>query len=80
MPRYEDVDWRGLEDFPHERFVELMTIDRDVWAGELLSHEELFSNLYDRLPKEMIFVRQLLLSGLFRSPEHWQVGGEPNGD
>ena len=45
-------------------------------ADELLAHEQLFSNLYDRLPKEMIFVRQLLLSSLFRSPEHWQVGGD----
>ena len=76
MPRYEDLDWRGLEDFPRERFRELMSVDREVWAGELLSHEELFSNLYDLLPKEMIFVRQLLLSALFRSPEHWQVDGD----
>jgi phosphoenolpyruvate carboxykinase (GTP) len=76
MPRYEDLDWRGLEDYPRERFGQLMSIDRHVWARELLSHEELFSNLYDRLPKEMIFVRQLLLSALFRSPEHWEVGGD----
>ena len=45
-------------------------------ARELLSHEELFSNLYDRLPKEMIFVRQLLLSALFRSPARWEVSGD----
>jgi phosphoenolpyruvate carboxykinase (GTP) len=76
MPRYEDLDWRGLDDFARERFGQLMSVDRDVWARELLSHEELFSNLYDRLPKEMIFVRQLLLSALFRSPELWQIGGE----
>jgi phosphoenolpyruvate carboxykinase (GTP) len=76
MPRFEDVDWRGLEDFTRERFGELQSIDRDVWARELLAHEELFSNLYDRLPKEMIFIRQLLLSALFRSPERWQVGGD----
>jgi phosphoenolpyruvate carboxykinase (GTP) len=76
MPRYEDLDWRGLEDFPRERFGQLMAVDRDVWARELLSHEELFSNLYDRLPKEMIFVRQLLLSALFRSPEHWLIVGD----
>ena len=76
MPRYEDLDWRGLEDFPRERFVELMSVDREFWATELLSHEELFGNLFDRLPKEMIFVRQLLLSALFRSPEHWQFDSD----
>ena len=70
------LDWRGLEDFSPERFGELMSVDRDLWAQELLDHEALFSDLYDRLPKEMIFVRQLLLSALFRSPEHWQVGGD----
>ena len=76
MPRYEDIDWRGPRGLPLERFVDLMSIDRAVWADELLAHEQLFSNLYDRLLKEMIFVRQLLLSSLFRSPEHWQVGGD----
>ena len=75
MPRYEDLDWRGLEDFSPERFGELMSVDREAWSRELLSHEELFSNLYDRLPKEMIFVRQLLLSALFRSPARWEVSG-----
>ncbi len=53
-----------------------MSVDRDLWTKELLDHEALFSDLYDRLPKEMIFVRQLMLSALFRSPEHWQVGGD----
>ncbi len=76
MPRYEDIDWRGLEDFPRDRFQQLMSIDRDVWEEELLSHEELFIRLYDRLPKELLFVRQLLLSSLFRSPQRWELGGD----
>ncbi|MFN8475227.1 MAG: phosphoenolpyruvate carboxykinase (GTP) [Anaerolineae bacterium] len=72
MPRYEDIDWRGL-DFSREQFNALMTVDRKVWEQEILSHEELFINLYDRLPKEMLFLRQLILSGLWRSPEHWDM-------
>ena len=71
MPRYEDLDWRGLESFTREQFYELMSIDRDAWKQELLSHEELFMRLFDRLPKEMLFIRELILSSLWRSPEHW---------
>ncbi|MFN8498237.1 MAG: phosphoenolpyruvate carboxykinase (GTP) [Anaerolineae bacterium] len=72
MPRYEDLDWREL-DFSRDQFNALMTVDRKVWEQEILSHEELFINLYDRLPKEMLFLRQLILSGLWRSPEHWDL-------
>ncbi len=73
MPRYEDLDWRGLEDFTQEQFNEIMSVDRDVWMQELLSHEALFIKLYDRLPKEMLFIRELTLSSLWRSPEHWNL-------
>ncbi len=71
MPRYEDLDWRGLEDFSREQFNELMSVDRDAWQKELLSHEELFMKLYDRLPKELVFIRELILSSLWRSPVKW---------
>jgi phosphoenolpyruvate carboxykinase (GTP) len=71
MPRYEDLDWRGLESFTRERFGALMSVDRAVWQRELLSHEEMFVKLYDRLPKELLFIRELTLSSLWRSPEHW---------
>ncbi len=74
MPRYEDLDWRGMEDFTEEQFQELMAIDRDIWLQELLLHEELFIKLYDRIPNELIAIRSLLLSNLWRSPEHWEMG------
>jgi phosphoenolpyruvate carboxykinase (GTP) len=73
MPRYEDLDWRGMDDFGPARFHELMAIDRQAWVAELLLHEELFLKLYDRLPKEFRAVRDLTLSALWRSPEHWEV-------
>jgi phosphoenolpyruvate carboxykinase (GTP) len=75
MPRYEDIDWEGMEDFSPEKFEDLMSIEREDWVAEVLSHEELFFKLYDRLPKELIFIRELILSGLWRSPERWQFGG-----
>lgn len=75
MPRYEDLDWRGMEDFTRQQFSELMSVDRVGWQQELLSHEGLFIKLYDRLPKELLFIRELILSSLWRSPERW--GMEP---
>lgn len=71
VPRYEDMNWVGLENFKEEDFAKIMTIDREPWKQELLSHEELFSRFYDKLPKEFFFMRELLLSSLWRSPEHW---------
>jgi phosphoenolpyruvate carboxykinase (GTP) len=76
MPRYEDIDWRGMEHFTREQFNELMSLDRTVWEHELLSQEALFMKLYDRLPKELLFIRDLILSSLWRSPEHWDLGRE----
>jgi len=76
MPRYEELDWRGMESFSPEQFRSLMAVDRSDWQQEILSHEELFIKLYDRLPKEMVFLRELILSSLWRSPEHWGMVGE----
>ena len=71
MPRYEDLDWRGMDDFSRDQYTELMSVDRELWKQEMLSHDELFIKLYDRLPKEMIFMRELILSALWRSPAQW---------
>ncbi|MGB7068902.1 MAG: phosphoenolpyruvate carboxykinase (GTP) [Pyrinomonadaceae bacterium] len=68
MPKYEDIDWRGL-DFTREQFDAVMNIDRDLWIKEISMHDDLFFKLYDRLPKEMSFIRELLVSSLWRSPE-----------
>lgn len=76
MPRYKDMDWRGLENFTQEDFMSIMAVDREAWKQEVLGHEELFSRLYDKLPKEFLFMRELLLSALWRSPEHWEMEGQ----
>ncbi len=75
MPRYEDIDWTGL-DFSRHDFEMIMEVDREAWKQEVLMHEELFQRMYDKLPKEFIFMRELLLSGLWRSPEHWGLQPE----
>jgi phosphoenolpyruvate carboxykinase (GTP) len=76
MPRYEDLDWTGLEKFGREAFDKIMTVDREQWKKEIMAHEELFSTAYDKLPKEFMFMRELLLSALWRSPEKWGLAEE----
>jgi phosphoenolpyruvate carboxykinase (GTP) len=63
LPRHQDIDWRGL-DYSKEKWDELMGFDRSRTALQTLAHEELFISLFDHLPKEMIFERELLLSRL----------------
>lgn len=60
MPRYEDIDWTGL-DFPSGHFEELQSFDRSAWRSELIAQQELFMDLHDRMPQEMIYERELLI-------------------
>ena len=60
MPHYEDLDWTGME-FPREQFDALQHFDRALWRQEVIGHEELFLDLHSRLPKEMIYERELLI-------------------
>ncbi len=60
VPRFEDIDWTGLA-FAREKFDELQHFDRAMWRAEVIGHEELFLDLHDRLPKEMVYERELLI-------------------
>jgi phosphoenolpyruvate carboxykinase (GTP) len=62
-PRYEDIEWQGM-DFPKEKFDELQEFDRPAWRQEVLGHEELFLDLHDHLPPEMVYERELLICRL----------------
>ncbi len=70
-PRYQDIEWSGLESMTPQKFLELTSIDREEWKQEILSHETLFEKLYDRLPREIETIRQLHLLSLWRSPPQW---------
>ena len=63
MPRYQDIDWRGLS-FPESAFEQLQTVDSVQWRREVMEHEELFLQLHSHLPKEMIYERELLICRL----------------
>ena len=51
-----------------------MRVDRDEWFQEIASHNELFFKLYDRLPRDLTAIRDLLLASLCRIPEKWAKG------
>ena len=59
MPRYSEINWTGL-DFSREQWNELMQFDRREFRQELLSTEELYLDLYDDMPKELYYQRELL--------------------
>jgi phosphoenolpyruvate carboxykinase (GTP) len=61
MPRYSDIEWKGLDGFPKEKFDELQAFDRAAWRSEVIAHEELFLMLHDHLPPEMVYERELLI-------------------
>jgi phosphoenolpyruvate carboxykinase (GTP) len=60
MPRFEDLDWRGLENFSREQFAELMSLDTALWRKELREHDALFEKLRRRLPRKLELERERL--------------------
>jgi phosphoenolpyruvate carboxykinase (GTP) len=59
-PYYEDVEWAGL-DFSREQFDRMQDVNPAAWRKEIIGHEELFIDLHDHLPPEMIYQRELLI-------------------
>ncbi|MDM0021721.1 phosphoenolpyruvate carboxykinase (GTP) [Variovorax saccharolyticus] len=51
-PRYEDLNWTGL-DFSAKQFDTVTSIDKAAWQAELKLHAELFEQLSHRLPQEL---------------------------
>ena len=53
IPRYEDLNWSGLERFERARFEEISRVDGQAWGAELKLHDELFSKLAGHLPPDL---------------------------
>ena len=63
-PSYEDFNHHGLPGFGEQEFANCMAFDRKEWKQELVSQAEFFIDLYDHLPKELLFQRELLAARL----------------
>ena len=64
VPRYDDFNTEGLEGFTPETFEKLQAMNADEWRREILQQDELFMRLYQFLPKDLIFQRELLVARL----------------
>ncbi len=59
VPYYDELNFEGLE-FSREQFDALMGVSQEEFRHELLSETDFHLELYDHLPKELIFQRELL--------------------
>jgi phosphoenolpyruvate carboxykinase (GTP) len=59
-PRYEDIDFSGMDGMSRERFDQLMSLDATLWRKELQDHSALFESLQKRLPDALKVERESL--------------------
>jgi phosphoenolpyruvate carboxykinase (GTP) len=72
MPRYQDLNWSGL-DFSSDDFRGIMDLAREDGSREAETQKELFESFAGRLPEEMEAQRQALLSDMANAPDIWRA-------
>jgi len=58
MPRFEDIDWSGVE-INETEFDKLNQVDADAWKQELALHKEWFEKMGEKLPGQLVRNRDL---------------------
>ena len=64
MPETDGIDLNGMEHYQPTEFKNAQRIDLNEWRNELTLQEELFERLANRMPKELVYERELLRSRL----------------
>ena len=64
MPEADGIDLDGMEHYQPTEFKDAQRIDLEEWRNELTLQEELFERLANRMPKELVYERELLRSRL----------------
>ncbi|WP_018970543.1 phosphoenolpyruvate carboxykinase (GTP) [Rubritalea marina] len=62
VPTIDEIDLEGLDGFGEVEFDKVMAIDQNEWKHEILSQGELFINLHQHMPRELVYQRELLAS------------------
>ncbi|MCC7484796.1 MAG: phosphoenolpyruvate carboxykinase (GTP) [Burkholderiales bacterium] len=63
-PRFEDIEWSGMDGFTRERFAELTRVEPAAWHREVADHAALFEKLRSRMPRELYAQREALEKAL----------------
>lgn len=63
VPKFEDFNFTGLE-FNEENFAKVMEFNPDEWKREVVSQGELFLKLFNSMPKELVYEKELLSARL----------------
>ncbi len=53
VPKPEDINLEGLEDFDEEKLQSILTVDKAKWAKEAAGVEEFYTKFGDKLPTEL---------------------------
>lgn len=64
VPHFDDFNTAGLEGFTEDDFNACMAFNSEEWRAEVVSQGELFIKLYDHLPKELVYQKELLSARL----------------
>ena len=56
VPRFSDLDWKGLEGFGEAKFADATAIRKDQWSGEMKLHAEMVEEKLsqDHVPAELM--------------------------
>jgi phosphoenolpyruvate carboxykinase (GTP) len=61
LPRYETLDWSGLDGFPQERFRLLMEVSPTQWRKEIQMRDEFFRTFGSRIPREFTALQRRMI-------------------
>jgi phosphoenolpyruvate carboxykinase (GTP) len=60
IPRFEDLNWIGLERFTRAQYDEIAGVNEPAWQKEVAAHDELLARVGSRLPKALAQCRSQL--------------------
>jgi phosphoenolpyruvate carboxykinase (GTP) len=60
IPRYQDLNWSGLQKFTRDQYEEIARVDVGAWQDEVVSHDELLEKIGTRLPPALAQCRSQL--------------------